>query len=74
LRGAGKILAIPQAHDVQRFLCRQNRAVAGLRVIGVAVRDKGSVDGAGRIDMEATRLATHARRRRNQDIFGPHRA
>ena len=29
LRGAGEILAIAQPHDVQRFLRRQHRAVAG---------------------------------------------
>jgi hypothetical protein len=38
------------------------------------VRDQGLFDGTRRIDVKAAGLAAHARWRRNQDIFGTHRA
>ena len=72
LRRAGEIVAVAQPHDVERFLRRQNRAMPGPGVVGVAMRDQGLVDRAGRIDMKAAGLATNTRRRRNQDIFCAH--
>ena len=64
LRGAGEILAVAQAHHVERLLRRQHRAVAGARVIGMAVRDQRPVDRPHRIDVESADLAAQAGRRR----------
>ena len=64
LRGAGEILAIAQPHDVERFLRRQHRAMAGARMVGMAMRDQGLVDRPGRVDMKAAGLAADAGRRR----------
>jgi hypothetical protein len=65
LHGAGKIVAVPQPHHVERLLGRQNRTVAGAGVIGVRVGDERALDRTSRIDMEGTWLAAHARRRRD---------
>src|SRR5262249_58146440 len=73
LRAAGKIVAVAQAHDVEGFLRRQDSAVPGTRMVRMAMRDQGLFDRAGRIDVEAAGLATHTRRRRDQDIFRTHR-
>ena len=40
LRRAGEILAVAQPHQVERLLRRQHRAVAGARMVGMAVRDQ----------------------------------
>ena len=70
--GAGEILAVAQPHDVERFLRRQHRAMAGARMVGMAMRDQRLLDRPGRIDMEAAALAAHAGRGRQQDVFGAH--
>ena len=72
LRRAGEILAIAQPHDVERFLRRQHRAMAGAGMVGMAVRDHGALDGADRIDMEAARLAAQAGGDRHQDVLRSH--
>ena len=72
LRRAGEILAVAQPHDVERLLRRQHRAVAGARMIGMAVRDQRLVDRPGRIDVEAAGLAADAGRGRNENVFGTH--
>ena len=73
LRAAGEIVAVAQAHDVEGLLRCQDGAVPGTRMVGVAMRDEGLFDRTGRIDVEATGLATHTRWRRDQDIFRAHR-
>ncbi len=73
LRAAGEIVAVAQAHDVEGFLCCQDCAMPGARMVGVAMRDQGLFDGPRRVNMETAGLAAHTRRRRNQDIFGTHR-
>src|SRR5262249_36583082 len=60
LRRAGEVLAIAQSHDVERFLRRQHRAMAGTGVVGMAMRDHGPLDRADGINMEAARLAAEA--------------
>ena len=74
LRRAGEILAVAQPHDVERLLRRQHRAVAGARMVGMAVGDQRLVDRPRRVDVEAAALAAHAGRRRHQDVFGTHRS
>ena len=73
LRRAGEILAVAQAHDVERLLRRQHGAMAGAGVVGMAVRDQRLLDRPGRIDVKAAGLAADAGRGRNQDVFGTHR-
>jgi hypothetical protein len=51
----------------------QDSAVPGARMVRMAMRDQGLFDRTGRIDVEATGLATHTRWRRDQDIFRAHR-
>ena len=58
LRRAGEVLAHAKPHDIQRLLCRQHRAMAGARVIGMAVGDDGARDRTRRIDMEIAGRAT----------------
>ena len=72
LRRAGKILAVAQPHQVERFLRRQHGAMAGPRMVGMAMRDQRLVDTPGRIDIEAAPLAAHASRRRHQNVFRSH--
>ena len=62
LRGAGEIVAVAQPHQVERLLRRQHRAVAGARVVGVAVRDHGLVHRPGRIDVEPAAACSTRRR------------
>jgi len=47
--------------------------VPGARMVRMAMRDQGLFDRTGRIDVKAAGLATHTRRRRDQDIFRAHR-
>ena len=69
---AGEILAIAQPHQVERFLRRQHRAMAGAGMVGMGMRDQRPLDRPRRIDMEGAELAAHAGRRRHQDVFGAH--
>ncbi len=61
LRRAGEILAVAQPHQVERLLRRQHRAVAGARVVGMAVRDQRLVDRPRR-DRCGSRRACSTRR------------
>ena len=72
LRGAGKVLAVAQAHQIERFLRRQHRAMARAGMIGMGVSDQRPLDRPCRIDVEGTELAAHAGRRRHQDVFRSH--
>ena len=60
LRPAGKALAVAQPHEVERFLRRQHRAVAGAGVIAVGMSDKGALDRMRRIDVEVAERAADA--------------
>jgi len=72
LRGPGKILAIAQPHDVECFLRRQHRAVAGTGVVGMAMGNDGPLDRPHRVDMKAARLAAQPGRYRCQDVLRSH--
>src|SRR5689334_13554509 len=72
LRAAGKTFAIAQTHDVKRLLSRQHRAMTCASVVGMTVRNEGSLDGPDRIDMEGAGSAANARWSRYQDIFDAH--
>ena len=61
LGGAGKARAVAQPHDVQRLLRRQHRAMAGARMVGMAMRDHGLVHRPGRVDVEARRSCSRRR-------------
>ena len=74
LRAAGEILAVAQPHEVERFLRREHGAVAGPRVVGMAVGDERLLHRPGRVDVKAAELAAHARWRREEDVFRPHRS
>ena len=52
LRRAGEILAVAQRHDVERLARRQHLAMAGARMVGMAVRDQRALDRPHRIDEE----------------------
>jgi hypothetical protein len=68
---ASNRLDIATSYSVPRAEAK-HRAVAGARMVGMAVRDDGLVDRPRGIDEEAAGLATHARRRRHQEVFGTH--
>ena len=69
---AGKVLAVAQPHQIERFLRRQHRAVAGAGMIGMGMRDQRPLNRPRRIDMKGAELAAHAGRRRHQDVFRSH--
>jgi hypothetical protein len=66
------MIAIAQPHHVERFLRSQHRAMAGARVIGMAMGDHGALDGPDRIDMEAAGLAAKAGGNGHQDVLRTH--
>ena len=72
LRRAGEILAVAQPHQVERFLRRQHRAVAGAGMVGMGVGDQRPLHRPRRVDVKAAELAAHAGRRRQQDVFRSH--
>jgi hypothetical protein len=72
LRRAGKILAIAQPHQIERFPRGQHRAVAGAGMVGMGMRNQRPLDNPRRVDMKAARLAAQAGRRRHQDVFRTH--
>ena len=75
LRGTGEILAIAQAHHVERLLRGQHRAVAGARVIRMAVRDQRLLDRPRRIDVEAAESGSTGRPASGfKDVFRAHGA
>jgi hypothetical protein len=53
----GEIIAIAQPHDVERFLRRQNCAVSGAGVIGMAMRNQRALHSPYWIDMKASAFA-----------------
>src|SRR5262245_65987866 len=70
LRGARKIFAVAQAHEVERLVSGKHGAMPRTRVIGVAVRDHSFVHRARGVDMEAANLAANAGRRSQENSFG----
>src|SRR5690242_20173200 len=72
LRAACKVLAIAQPHDVERLLRRQHRAMAGARMVGVAVRNHGALDRAHRIDVEVARFAAEAGGDGGEEVLRTH--
>ncbi len=72
LRFAGERFAIAHRHDRQRFRRRQNPAMAGAGVIGMAVRDHRAIDGAHGIDEEIAARAIKPFRARLQQRGGGH--
>src|SRR5665213_1816410 len=70
LRRPGEFVAVTQPHDVEGFLGCHYRVVTRARVVGVAMGDERLGNGPRRVDMEPAWLATHARRRRNENVFG----
>jgi len=65
-------LAVTQAHQVERLLRGEYRAMASARVVGMTMRDHGLVHGPCGVDMETADFAVHAGRRRQENIFGAH--
>jgi len=72
LRGAGEIVAVTQPHQIESFLRRQHRAVAGAGMVGMGMGDQRPLDRPRRVDKETARLAAHAGRRRQEDVFRSH--
>src|SRR5262249_16372803 len=72
LRRGGEGLAVTQAHQVERLLRGEHRAVAGARMIGMTMRDHSLVHGPCGVDMETADFAVHAGRRGQENIFGAH--
>lgn len=69
LRAAGEIVAIAQPHHVDGLLRGQHCAVAGARVIGMAVGDQRPLDRPHRVDMKAAGLAAEAGGDEHQDVL-----
>ncbi len=70
LHPAARALAVAPAHDRQRLRRRQHRAVAGPRVVAVAVRDDGAAHPTAGIDEEIARLAIQAGLGYLEPVFG----
>jgi len=70
--GGDPRLGPAQAHQVERFLRGEHRAVAGARVIRMAVGDQRLVDRARRIDMKAAGLAAQTGGNGYQDVLRAH--
>jgi hypothetical protein len=60
------------AKRIERLLGAENGAVAGTRVIGMAVCNHSFVHRARRIDMEAANLAVNTGGRSQENVFGAH--
>ena len=56
----GAAVTQPRAHDRQCVGCRQHRAMAGARMIRVAMRDHRPIHRPQRVDEEPARLAEQA--------------
>ena len=69
----GKVFAVAQPHEIERLLRRQHRAMAGARMVGMAVRDQRPFDRPGRVDVEVAELAAYARGRKRENVFSTHR-
>src|SRR5262249_7472325 len=72
LRRGGEVFAVAQTHEIERLLGAKNSAVAGARVIGMAVCDHSFVHRTRRIDMEAANLAANTGGRSHENVFGAH--
>ena len=72
LRRAGEILAIAQPHHVQRLLGGEHRAMAGARMVRMAVGDQRFLHRPHGVDVEAADRAAQAGRCRLQDVFRAH--
>ena len=72
LLAAGEIVAIAQPHHVEGFLRGQHRAVAGARVIGMAMSDQRPLHRPHRVDIKAAGLAAQAGGDRHQDVLRTH--
>ena len=70
LRRAGKIVAIAQAHNVERLLRRHNVAMSGAGMVGVAMGDQRALDGPDRIDEEIAGRAIQAFRPGMEQVAG----
>ncbi len=70
-RRAGEIVAIAQAHDLQRRRRGQDQAVAGTGVVRVTVGDHGPLHRRGRIDVEVAGRAVEALGAGRQQVFRP---
>ena len=70
LAAAGKILAIADGHDPQRLLGREHGAMAGPRMVRMAMRDDGAVHGASRVDIGFGGRAIEALGAHFQPVFG----
>ena len=64
-----EILAIAQSHDIERAPGRKHMAVAGPRMIGVAMRDQGAVHRLHGVDEEVSRRAVEPLRDGTQQVF-----
>ena len=62
LAGGAEILAVAHGHDGERFPRRQDGAVTGAGMVGVAVGDQRLRDGAKRIDVKAAGRAVETLR------------
>src|ERR1700752_2869179 len=71
-RRTGKVLAIAQPHNVERLLRRQHRAMAGARMVGMAMGDHGPLDRAYRIDVEIAGFAVETGGNGAEDVLGSH--
>ena len=66
----GEIRSVSFRHDRQGLRRRQDRTMAGPRMIGMTVGDHGAIHRPHRIDVEITGRAIEAGGRRMQQVFG----
>ena len=66
---AGEILAIARGHDREGLRRRHHRAVAGARVVGMAVGDHRARHRPHRIDVEIARRAIEPGRGGTENAF-----
>src|SRR4029450_2673057 len=68
----GEVFSVSQAHQIERLLGGKHRAVAGARVVGMAVCDERFVHRARGVDIKAADLAAEAGGGPQENIVGAH--
>jgi len=66
------MIAIAQAHHVERLLRGQHRTMARPGVVGMAMGDHGALHRPDRVDVEAAGLASQTGRDGHQDVLRAH--
>ena len=72
LNRAREVRAVAQAHQIDGLLCGQHRAMAGPRVVGVAMGDERAGHRPDRVDVKATARAIKSGGRGHKQVLRAH--